>query len=30
VEVEEELEEGFYTTLPEILDMAYGDDEGTE
>jgi hypothetical protein len=30
VEVEDELEEGFYTTLPEILDMAYSDDEGTE
>jgi hypothetical protein len=26
VEVDEELEEGFYATLPEILAMAYGDD----
>ena len=30
VEVEDELEEGFYTTLPEILDMAYGEEEGVE
>ena len=27
VEVAEELEEAFYTTLPEILDMAYGEEE---
>ena len=27
VEVEETLEEAFYATLPEILDMAYGDEE---
>ena len=27
VEIPEELEEGFYATLPEILDMAYGEEE---
>ena len=26
VEVPEELEEGFYSTLPELLEDAYGDD----
>ena len=30
MEVEEGLEEGFYATLPEILDMAYGEEEGAE
>lgn len=31
VEISEELEEGFYATLPQILDDAYGepDDDGT-
>jgi hypothetical protein len=26
IEVPEDLEEGFYATLPEILDMAYGEE----
>jgi hypothetical protein len=30
VEVDEPLEDAFYATLPEILDMAYGEEEPEE